>query len=293
MALLTAHAVVLIVDIVRSTALYEELGNQVARERVGACLRALGDLVTSRDGQVIKSMGDGLLCRFAAPASAVSAAIEMCAHVPELSMEIRVGLHHGEVIIEEDGDIFGDAVNTASRVADIANPGEILITRDLQEQIAHVRHLTTRPVQPVSVKGKRDPLELFAVVTNTPNETMVFSVPPALLSDARPAPSLVIAYRDRVIRLDNTRTELTVGRGSECDLVVEEQFASRVHARIYRRTDRFVLADRSANGTFVAPEGLARLFVHREEALLIQAGQIYLGSDPDTKPTEPISYRVV
>jgi adenylate cyclase len=288
----TDHAVVLIVDIVRSTALYEELGNQVARERVGACLRALGEIVTAQEGQVIKSMGDGLLCRFAVPDNAVAAATAMCARVPQLSLEIRVGLHYGEIIIEDDGDIFGDAVNTASRVADIANPGEILITRDLQALLTPSRHLMTRAVQPVSVKGKRDPLELFAVVMNTPNETMVFSLTPALLSELRPAPELEITYRGRVFRLDATHSELTVGRGSECDVVVEEQWASRVHARIYRRTDRFFLADRSANGTFVAHESMSTLFVHREETLLVQAGLIYLGSDPATQPTEPIRYRL-
>jgi class 3 adenylate cyclase len=284
----SAATTVLIVDIVHSTALYEQLGNVEARRRVGACLASFAEVVAARRGTVIKSMGDGLLCRFAGADDAMGAALAMAERAPAHRLEIRIGLQWGEVIADGD-DIFGDTVNTASRVADVANPGEILLTRELRDQLTGVSRAFLRGVQPVSVKGKREPLELFAVAGDSTTGTIVVS-PPA--GARRPQQALQIHYRDRTLRLGQDRGEIAIGRDAGNDLIVDSNWTSRRHARIYCKLGKFVLVDQSSNGTFVLPDGQATLYLHREEAVLPASGRIYLGADPDEQTTEPIMFRL-
>lgn len=69
--------------------------------------------------------------------------------------------------------------------------------------------------------------------------------------------------------------------------------ASRQHGRIYRAGGRFMLVDRSANGTYVVPESLGTIYVHREETPLLHVGRIFPGADPAQAAVEPIRYRPV
>lgn len=284
----TIRTVVLIVDIVRSTALYEELGNVQARELVCACLKTLGEIVAAHGGLVIKSMGDGLLCQFPSAEEAVKVAIAMCDRAPEYNLEVRVGLHHGEVI-EDGGDIFGDAVNTASRVADVANPSEILVTHDLREALPAFMRGLLRHVQPVSVKGKREPLDLFAVPRDSSSGTLVVASRAVVPADEG---TLELTYRGTSVRLDQTGGAITIGREPDNDLVVESDWTSRRHVRIYHKMGKFVLVDQSANGTYVVFDGQAKLYLHREETLLLKAGRIHLGDDPDGQAGEPVHFQL-
>lgn len=288
-ALRPVTATIVMADIVQSTALYERVGNVLASMMVAGTLAEMTDVVSTRGGTVIKSLGDGLLCRFAVPADAVAAAMQLCEATRERQLDLRVGVHFGEVI-EDRGDIFGDAVNTASRLADAANPGEVLLTPEVADRIDPVMRGLTRPVGSIAVKGKRDPLTPLAIVPQEAGETIVVRA-------AEPARArlsvLEVRVGDAMVCLDAERSELTFGRGPENDLVVPTHLASRQHGRIYRAGGRFMLVDRSANGTYVVPESLGTIYVHREETPLLHAGCIFLGADPAQAAVEPIRYRPV
>jgi len=98
--------------------------------------------VQNFNGQIVKKLGDGMLCIFKNPASGVMASLFMQREVisyNRYSMEdekfnVRIGLHTGYVIRKE-GDVFGEVVNIASRIQSIANPGEILITEETYQQV--------------------------------------------------------------------------------------------------------------------------------------------------------------
>jgi len=97
------------------------------------------------NGQIVKKLGDGMLCVFKNPISGVMAALGMQKEVDyhnKFSLEdekfnVRIGLHTGNVIRRE-GDIFGEVVNIASRIQSSAGPGEILITNEMYQ---HVKEL--------------------------------------------------------------------------------------------------------------------------------------------------------
>jgi class 3 adenylate cyclase len=280
---------VLIVDIVRSTALYEQLGNVRARETVGACLTDLSDVVARFGGRVVKSMGDGLLCAFVSPEHAVQAGLVMRDRVTEHGLAIRIGVQQGEVLEVADGDIFGDAVNTASRIADVAKPSEILITGDVRAALPALVRLQVHEVQPVMVKGKREPLELYSILFGNDTGTIVAftRMPPASRAAA-----LRLAYGGTSCVVGPNRAEVSIGRERICDVVVAHKLVSRRHASVHYRGGKFVLVDESANGTFLVPEGHRTIVLRREEALLHGSGRIYLGADPDADPTEAVEFRV-
>ena len=287
----------LFADIVSSTALYEELGDAEARRVVGQRLDGLSGKVAQFSGSVVKSLGDGLLCSFGSEEEAVWAALEMCARGSD-PLEVRVGLHVGEVIAEA-GDIFGDAVNTASRIVALARPSEILISRSMQDALPPMLQKMARRVPPVSVKGKREPLHLFAILPPDLNTSIaaaqtinLFETIRVSRERATAVTALDASYDGRRYAL-GTSGELTIGRDPVRDIVADNPHVSRLHARVFYRQGKFVLADQSANGTYLVPEGLPKLHLLREETLLSGGGCIYLGADPDTMPTQAIFFEIV
>jgi adenylate cyclase len=116
-------------------------------ERTLAQLKALrktlvDPAIAAHRGRIVKTSGDGMLVEFASAVDAMRCAVELqqamakeCAAVPpELRIELRIGIHVGDIIIDED-DIFGDGVNIAARLEGIAAPGGICISDDAQRQI--------------------------------------------------------------------------------------------------------------------------------------------------------------
>ena len=94
----------------------------------------VGRLLDRNDGTLVKNMGDGILARFAAPAQAVRCAQAMVQMAGTAGLQLRAGLHAGEVELRGD-DIGGLAVHIASRVAAMAGPGEVLVTGTVRDLV--------------------------------------------------------------------------------------------------------------------------------------------------------------
>src|SRR5215204_3597901 len=110
-------------DVVGSTRLYEELGDQRAREVVATCIDIMKQATEEHHGTVIKTMGDEVMSTFAVANDALNAAAKMQKSItgnPELTAEghhvaIRIGCHAGPVVVE-NRDVFGSTVHTANRM---------------------------------------------------------------------------------------------------------------------------------------------------------------------------------
>jgi hypothetical protein len=279
---------VLIVDVVHSTALYERIGNVEARAAVGGCLAKLSGVVAKFHGRVVKSMGDGLLCTFPGATEAVRAALEMLKPAAQHELRLRIGVDAGEVL-EQSDDIFGDVVNTASRIANLSKPDEILVSRKVRNGLPRFIQAMLNGVQPIMVKGKSAPLELYSLLESPqPGTMMGFSV----ADDAREVTSLVLSYGGATHTVDAGHGQVRMGREPGNDLVVTHQYASRHHARVYYKGGKFILVDESANGTYLEPSGQRPIALRREEGLLLGSGRIHLGFDPDKSEAEAVVYRV-
>jgi adenylate cyclase len=275
----THSCVVLFVDISGSSRLYEELGDALALRRVHDCLARLRQVVETHEGRVIKNMGDGLMCHFADAHQAMAAAAAMHVAIdgqrerkgPKLG--IHVGCHFGQVL-ERAGDLFGDTVNIAARVANLARVGQIIATLETIQQLDQTLELNARLLNTVSVKGRREAITVFEYLWHRQGDLTIKGEPAATLRSAR----MKLAFCGRELYLDASGTgAISLGRAPECNVPVNDREASRQHATIEVRGDKFVLLDHSSNGTYVAADGASEICLRREEMILPARGRIALG----------------
>ena len=92
------------------------------------------------------------------------------------------------------------------------------------------------------------------------------------------------------MRLGAATHAITLGRDDYNDLVIKDQRASRLHARIERRRDKFALVDSSANGTWITFEGEDESLLHHQECLLKGRGRISFGRPFDSSLGEAVSF---
>lgn len=282
---------VMFADVSDSTRLYESLGDREALRLVGACLASMRGAAESSGGRVVKTIGDELMCAFADAAAAATAAEQMQRGVSErhAPLSIRVGFDCGPVI-EEAGDLFGDTVNVAARMAELAQPGQILATARALDTLPN--YMTdSRPLSGITVKGKNQELEVGEIVWEYRDDLTVVAdwdedVPAAA---STPLPTLRLVHSSGELRLADD-TELRLGRGADCNIVIVDRKASRIHATIERRRDKFVLVDRSANGTFITLDDNREIRLKREEFTLSGGGVIGFGQSPRAQGADTVTF---
>lgn len=271
---------VLFVDICGSTKLYETLGNARAQSIIAKTLALLSQSATRNMGTIVKTIGDEVMCTFASAREAAEAAIDMqravkaAAASEEVGLKtlaVRVGFHSGPVISHAE-DVFGDTVNVAARVVAHAKPGQILVAKQTVRRLPKEEG-SVRFIGSTQVKGKSQPLELFEILWDHENLTMVRDVFQSKAVNTR----LTASFGDTTLEMGPDRQVLHMGRGTENEFVVPDPLASRVHARIEYRRDRFILIDQSLNGTFLQMQGMAEVALRRDEIVLERSGLISLG----------------
>lgn len=288
---------ILFADVAGSTRLYELFGDQAAKKLIDACLRSMREAAVDSRGRVVKIIGDEIMCVFPDAEHAYLAATEMQIRVSELASQpvpesqmqpgahsraIRVGFHVGAVI-EENGDLFGDTVNVASRMTAIAKANQIMTTGSTVARLPDLLRLSTREIAALAVKGKGEAISVFEVIWQTSEDlTMAITMQPNLASISMIIPrSLRLERGEFVLVLDPEHSGVVLGRDPNCAIVVADRQASRQHARIERRRDKFFLVDQSTNGTFVTFDGEPEIVLLREEVMLRGRGRISFGHSTD------------
>ena len=151
----------LFTDLVASTDRARELGDERWRILLDRQEAAVRRQIARFDGRFVKSTGDGVLATFDRPARAIRCALAIREAMRGLGLEVRAGVHTGEVELRGD-DIGGIAVHLAARVASIASPGEVLVSRTVADLIAGSEvKLTDRGEQ--ELKGISERWRLFSV----------------------------------------------------------------------------------------------------------------------------------
>jgi class 3 adenylate cyclase len=124
---------VIFTDIVDSTIQTAAVGDGQWRRLLDSHDRISWELIDRHLGTIVKSTGDGVLARFDAPSLALEFAVDFRRALAELGIQIRCGLHTGEVEIRESGDIVGTAVNLAARVEHAADDGTIFVSSTVRD----------------------------------------------------------------------------------------------------------------------------------------------------------------
>src|SRR5947207_3821170 len=128
-------ATVMFTDLVGSTERAAELGDARWRELLGAHQAAVRRELTRFRGREVKTLGDGCLATFDGPARAIRCGQAIAQGARSGGLEVRVGLHSGEVELIGD-DVGGIAVHIAARLGAVAGPGEVLVSRTVKDLVA-------------------------------------------------------------------------------------------------------------------------------------------------------------
>lgn len=288
---------VLFADVCDSTTIYEAIGDARALAAISALFSVLTDKVRARGGEIVKTLGDGMVCKFGDPDGAFNAACDIQEAAVEAESEkgpklaIKVAFNWGAVMTEA-GDVFGDTVNVCARLVGLAGPLQVLTTQATIAGLSEPLRERSRELYPVKVRGRVEEVKVCEVLWRAdPDVTEAFSRSQLDAAVARDW-VLKLAYGGE-IRVVELSGSVRLGRDKGNDVVVNSTKASRVHARIYGRGGNFVITDQSSNGTFVAIDGSTReLALRREEAVLGERGFIGLGGPVTGDGDHVLRYRL-
>ncbi len=272
---------ILFADIVGSTRLYQDVGDAEAHRLVVSCLDTMREAVESVGGTLLRTVGDAVLVKFDSSDDAFLAAIKMQELQEHSELSIRIGFHWGEAIPNQ-GDVYGNAVNVAARVAGLANGNEIVITKDVVDRLRPIHQQKASFLTEINVKGISAPIRLFRLQwKQEPQEsaTMVFTEN-LMGNRTTTGMELKLTGQSGTITLVSHGDKCSIGRGAENDLQTSHNAASRLHATISCKQGKFYLEDASTNGTYVVKDNQQPVFVHREEITLDGIGTVSTGFQP-------------
>jgi class 3 adenylate cyclase/tetratricopeptide (TPR) repeat protein len=287
----TALATILFTDLVTSTELLQRAGDESAQQIFKAHHRLLSDAVAASGGREVKWLGDGLMVAFASAADAVRCAIAMqqSSRRPVASgarLEIRVGLHAGEALIDE-ADYFGTTVVIARRLCDAAGRGQILCSALVSGLLSGRHAFAFRDIGSLALKGIESPVQAAEVLyeIEEPGSFLV-STP-------------FVGRAPEMARLTHRLREAQEGRGGLVVLVGEPGIGktrtTEELAALARGSGMRVLSGRCYEGEWAPPYGP---FAEAMESYLSSAddaelrADLGLGAAPLTRLTPALRERL-
>jgi adenylate cyclase len=289
------NAAILFADISGSTALYDKLGNELALQLVTRTLDILIQEMAARQGTLIKTIGDEIMCVFPSPAGAVDAACAMHLAIEkqrpggDQPIHVRIGIHYGEVL-REGSDVYGDTVNVAARVTAITRSRQIMTTQAVVDMLPGPLRNQARAVMRTEFRGKEEAVDVFQILWEK-EDTMRTRI--GMAAYRKPAESrneLMLQYHQQLMTLSESLKYAVLGRGDDCDLIFRNNLASRQHARIEYNFGKFLITDFSANGTYIRFSDEQVIQLNHQQIVLHGTGMISLGQPFSDAPSEVINY---
>ncbi|MEQ1812673.1 MAG: adenylate/guanylate cyclase domain-containing protein [Terricaulis sp.] len=143
-----------------------EVDDGAAAEAVGALRRAIEEVIAPLGGRIFNSAGDGFMIEFPIASSGAQAALKLLSESTAGTRplpKIRIGLHLGEVIVGENGDLLGHGVNVAARLQALATPGEAMVSQAVQSQLRKSSDIPLIPLGRVQLDKMSERIEVFAL----------------------------------------------------------------------------------------------------------------------------------
>ncbi|HZY19304.1 MAG TPA: adenylate/guanylate cyclase domain-containing protein [Ramlibacter sp.] len=294
-------ATVVFADLVGSTGIFERLGDATAGRFVTQLTADLARTFEAHNGRVVKLLGDGLFTVFPREADALSACIAIQKHLADRPVlpggsgqpvQMQIGVESGEVV-EIDGDCYGDAVNSAARLADLAGAQQILASQRVRDALPAELQQLMRSLGPMYLRGKSEATEVYRVQWQ-PERDSDATVMGASLFRADANAELELVGGGQTLRLAPRGQPVTLGRSITASLSLNDSRVSRVHATIEWRGGHFILNDQSSFGTwvYVGGETATPLVLRRTECWLVGQGLITLGCGREVSDAPVVTFRI-
>lgn len=155
-------AAIMFADMAGYTALMQE-DEQLAKRKRLRLKQVLDTSVSGHNGKILQNYGDGSLSIFGSAIDGVNCAVDIQKQLTkEPKVELRIGIHTGDISIEEDA-VYGDGVNLASRVESLAVPGSIFISEKVYDEIKNQQQVRTKEIGYFELKNIKQPVRVFAI----------------------------------------------------------------------------------------------------------------------------------
>jgi len=289
---------ILFADIAESTSLFEKHGDEAARGAISSVLDVLIAEAAKHQGELVKTIGDEIMCVFPKANHALLAAVDMQNAVSgnfvlgNHPIAIRVGFHFGHVI-EEDGDVYGDAVNVAARMTGFAKKGQIITNSITYKQCLLPPFLNQRSLGKTKVKGKLLPVEIIEILwqQDISQVTRVTSALDIKMPVSKSQLKIELNGQSQIMT-DQSPTK-TIGRGEDCDIQIAMLLASRYHGDIQFVGGNFKYSDESTNGTWIQQGEGEPIRIHRESMVLHGVGKIAFGEADFSNQHQLLIYNII
>ncbi|MBF0318217.1 MAG: FHA domain-containing protein [Nitrospirae bacterium] len=223
-------------DIIGSTSIADKLGDIEARIMIKEQSDIMLPIIDKHDGVFVKSIGDGTMSYFVSAQSALRAAVEIQQGVarynkdeaPKIPLRIRIGLHTGECLVEQN-DIAGDVVNVSSRFEALASEAEVCFSGDTYNALEDKNEIQCVYCKDVPIKGKKGMFRLYKAAG-----TVGGTVYPTLIIQKD-------TMQPKQVPLD--KMKILIGRSSDCDIVLDKPYVSRNHAEIFKENCEYIIED--------------------------------------------------
>lgn len=301
----TKERAILFADLRGSTSLYLKLGNAQAAQVVTQSLSLLSDRITRHGGRVVKTLGDGLMAVFEQAEPAVEASVGLHEALEQLrsageglpvrsgAIKLKVAIAWGEMV-EVDGDCFGDAVNVAARLLDLAGDNETLTTGPLLRELPSDQQERFRSIDKLHLRGRKEPVPVLRM------DNRRFGDSDALSTAIMDAPETDVPDGIRLCWLSTERVFSTsqmpviLGRSPQVSFCVSDSRVSRSHARIESHSGHIYLSDLSYNGTYIRFDREDQvLTLRRGTCTLHGSGVISLGAAPSDPTSTQIRFDIL
>ncbi len=293
-------ATVVFADLVGSTGIFERLGDETAGRFVTQLTGALSRTFEQHNGRVVKLLGDGLFVVFPDEGDALAACIAIQKRLQEKPVhpggtgkpvQMQMGIEAGEVV-EIDGDCYGDAVNSAARLADLAGAEQILTSQRVRDALPPSQKSQLRTLGAMYLRGKSEATEVFRVdwqAGHDADETVMG----VSMFKASKSSRIELSALGQTLRLEPLGEKLTLGRATTASLSINDARVSRVHATVEWRGGNFILGDASSFGTWVYMGNQSEpVILRRTECYLVGHGQIALGCERDAESPPLVAFSV-
>jgi class 3 adenylate cyclase len=281
-------ATVVFADLVGSTGIFERLGDETAGRFVTQLTTALSKTFEQHNGRVVKLLGDGLFVVFREEHDAITACVAIQKRLVEKPIhpggtgnpvQMQMGVESGEVV-EIEGDCYGDAVNSAARLADLAGADQILTSQRVHDALPPADRGALRGLGRIYLRGKAEATEVYRVEWQPERDAEATVMGVSMFGQLKQDACLELMLAGSTIEVKPRGDRITLGRSTTADLSINDSRVSRIHATVEWRGGHYVLTDNSSFGTWVymgnQPEPVV---LRRTECYLVGNGQIALGCD--------------